>query len=171
MAAKSIIDSLPAERRQKVVDALLRGESLRDVAKVAGVTHQAIARYKRVIVMPAIRAAQKVQAAQQLTDTSASVVESQTRLTKAIVAASPFRDRLEELWSRTDKALTQAEESKELGVMAPLLNQAHKNVELLGRVTGELEVSAPMVAIQVVCPVEIRPAGPEPPTIDISLTR
>lgn len=172
MPAKSIIDSLPKEKRQRVIDALMRGESLRSVAKIAGVSFQSIDAYKRKIVLPALRMASKVQAAEQVSGDSASIIESQARLTKAIVHGSPFRDRLEQLWGRVDRSLTQAEESKELTVMAPLLNQAHKNVELLGRVTGELEVSTPMVAIQIVCPVtENRPSAAAAQTIDISLSR
>jgi hypothetical protein len=88
------------------------------------------------------------------------------------VTASPFRDRLEQLWGRTDRALTQAEQDKELSVIAPLLNQAHKNVELLGRVTGELEVASPMIAIQIVCPVtDQRPSTAAAQIVDISLSR
>lgn len=172
MAAKSIIDSLPKEKRQKVLDMLLRGESLREIAKIAGVSHVAVQGYKRKVVMPAIRTAQKVQSLQEVSDDPGKVVTEQSRLTRAIVGASPFRDRLEQLWGRTDRALSQAEQDKELSVMAPLLNQAHKNVELLGRVTGELEVSTPMVAIQIVCPVtENRPSAAAAQTIDISLSR
>lgn len=172
MAFKCTIDSLPSEKRQKVLDMLLRGEPLRDVAVIAGVSHQAIARYKRRVVIPAIRTAAKVQAIEQVSGNSASIIESQTRLTKAIVTSSPLRDRMEQLWGRTDRALTQAEKNKELSVIAPLLNQAHKNLELLGRVTGELEVSAPTIAIQIVCPVtDQRPSTAAAQIVDISLSR
>lgn len=172
MPAKSIIDSLPKEKRQKVIDALMRGESLRSVAKIAGVSFQSIDAYKRKIVLPALRMASKVQAIEQVGGDSASIIESQARLTNSIVAASPFRERLEYLWGTTKKAITQAEQDKELNVMAPLLNQGHKNVELLGRVTGELEVSTPSIAIQIVCPVtDQRPSTAAAQVVDISLSR
>lgn len=66
---------------------------------------------------------------------------------------SIFRQRLEKLYGRVERTLDKAEEANELGVVAPLLNQAHKNVELLGKATGELaDATAPQVSIQVICP-------------------
>lgn len=171
MPIKSVIDNLPQAQRQKVLDMLLQGKSLRAVAEFAGLSHTSVQDYKRKVVLPAIRAAAKVQALQQVESSSSEMVRQQTSLTKDIVRSSPFRDRLEQLWGRVDRSLTQAEQNKELGMMAPLLNQAHKNVELLGRVTGELEVSAPTVAIQIVCPTETRPVSVPAPCIDISLSR
>jgi hypothetical protein len=42
---------------------------------------------------------------------------------------------------------------KDLTVMAPLIAQAHKNLELLARATGELEPQGGQsLAIQIVCP-------------------
>jgi hypothetical protein len=42
---------------------------------------------------------------------------------------------------------------KDLSVMAPLLAQAHKNLEILGRATGELEPQGGQsLAIQIICP-------------------
>lgn len=81
---------------------------------------------------------------------------------------SVFRQRLEKLNGIIDRTLNKAESSvriatdkdgnqvvvgADIGVMAPLLNQAHKNVEMLGRATGELEPQGGgSVSIQILCP-------------------
>jgi hypothetical protein len=89
---------------------------------------------------------------------------------EALVAApvlSLFRQRLETLHARVDKALDRAESAVrvvnqggklvaagvDLGPLAPLLSVAHKNLEMLGRTTGELEQqSIGSLSIQIVCP-------------------
>lgn len=81
---------------------------------------------------------------------------------------SIFRQRLENLNRIIDRTITKAESSvriatdkdgnqvvvgADIGVLAPLLNQAHKNVEMLGRATGELEpTGGGSVSIQILCP-------------------
>lgn len=100
--------------------------------------------------------------------------------TQAIVAApsiSIFRSRLEKLHGRIDRTLDKAEEAvrvvdvdgkmvsvgSDLSPMAPLFNAASKNLEMLGRATGELEpVGAGSVSIQIVCPSAGSPAGELP---------
>jgi hypothetical protein len=83
-------------------------------------------------------------------------------------ALSMFRQRLEKLHACADRALDRAETSvrvvkdergrlvavgADLSPIAPLLNQAHKNLEMLGRATGELElVGGPSLSIQIICP-------------------
>jgi hypothetical protein len=176
---RSFIDELPEVQRREVVDALLAGKSLRQVGKIAGCSHSVIQDYKRRTLLPALRQAQEVQAFQPLPPTNREALQQQARLTKDIIQASPFKDRLEKLWDRTDKALDRAESAvrvvldedtgklvavgPDVSAIAPLLNQAHKNVELLGRVTGELEVAAGSnIAIQIVLPqVASPPSGAE----------
>lgn len=156
---RSFIDELPEVQRRQVVDAILAGKSTRKVAKLAGCSHTVIQDYKRKAVLPALRTAQQVQSFQPLPPTNVEAITQTARLTKDIIQASPFRERLEKLWDRTEKALNTAETSKDLGVMAPLLNQAHKNVHMLGVATGEIEqVAAANVAIQIVMPQA--PAAP-----------
>lgn len=81
---------------------------------------------------------------------------------------SIFRHRLEKLHQVIDRTITKAETSvrvapdkdgnlvvigADLGVIAPLMNQAHKNLEMLGRATGELEPQGGTnVSIQIVVP-------------------
>ena len=94
---------------------------------------------------------------------------------EALVAApvfSLFRQRLETLHARVDKALERAESAvrvvnqggklvaagADLSPIAPLLSVAHKNLEMLGRMTGEREQqSGASLSIQIVCPVTILP--------------
>jgi hypothetical protein len=86
---------------------------------------------------------------------------------------SLFRQRLERLHNRVDKALDRAEDAvrvatdkegrlvavgSDLSPLASLLSQAHKNLEILGRATGELEPQMSQgISIQIVCP-----AAPSP---------
>lgn len=171
--SKCVIDNLPEAQRRKVVDALLAGQSLRQVASLAGVSATSVRDYRVNILLPAIKTAQQVQAIQGLSKPNSELAAEQSTLTRDIVRASPFRERLESLWQRTDKALDKVEKTKDLAPMAPLLNVAHKNCEMLGRATGELEQSAGnAVQIQIVMP-----AGPayghhvEAETIEIAMPK
>jgi transposase len=167
---RSFIDELPEVQRRQVVDAILEGKSSRYIAKIAGCSHSVVNQYRRRTVLPAIQKAQQVQAFQPLPRTTLEALQQQTVLTREIVQASPFRDRLEKLWQRTEKAADRAERAvrvvkdeksgelvpvgPDVSAIAPILNQAHKNVELLGRVTGELQENTGRanVAIQIVIP-------------------
>lgn len=166
------IDNLPEAKRKIALDALLEGKSLRAVAKIVGVSHQAVHDYKRRVVLPAIKTAQQLQSFQSLDRPDSVKAVHHTALTRDIVQASPFQERLEKLWLRADRSLDKAEnavrtrtidgvevwEEQGLQAIAPLLNQAHKNVELLGRVTGELEApAAANIAIQIVMPSAVAP--------------
>ncbi len=75
---------------------------------------------------------------------------------------SIFRSRLEKLHGRIDNAIDRAEERPDLfGVLPPLFNQAAKNLEMLGRATGELEPqSHGHMSIQIICPVAPADAPP-----------
>lgn len=147
------------------------------MGKIAGVSHTVIQDYKRRVVLPAIQSAQKLQSFQPLDRPDSVRAVEQAGLTKDIVRASPFRDRLEKLHGRIENALDRAETSvrvvrdkdtgelvpvgPDVAAIAPIMNQAHKNLELLGRVTGELEApAAANVAIQIVMP-SIAPASAE----------
>ena len=70
-----------------------------------------------------------------------------------------FRQRLEKLHGRIDRTLDRAEGAEDITPLAPLFNAASKNLEMLGRATGELEPNAGMsLSIQIVSPAtESRP--------------
>lgn len=130
----------------------------------------ALQRYRAQVIRPAVCNAAMVAS---ICKTKKSVgLPAEANLTKEVaeklLQASPFRQRLESLWVRTDKALNRAESAvrvvsvegamvavgADLSAMAPLLNQAHKNVELQGHVTGELgqQQNGPSIAIQINVP-------------------
>lgn len=170
MSRSCAIDKLPEAQRKKVVDALLAGQSLRKVSKLAGVSHTVVDDYKRRVVLPALATAQKFKEFQGVTETSEAQVRDTVTLTRDIVKSSPFRDRLQSLWDRTEKSIERAEQAvrvvtdretgrllavgADVAAIAPLLNQAHKNLEMLGQVTGELAhaSSGPNVNIQINIP-------------------
>jgi hypothetical protein len=145
-------------------------------------SHMSIRRYKQDILIPAVRVAKPIQstvremrvstggtppptAPQEVTANQRVAAIYQRHQEQ--VARSVFRTRLEELHTRIDRNLDRAEQQKDLAPVAPLLNQAHKNLELLGRVTGELDNSVAGIGhglqIQIVCP-----SAPIPDTVRIS---
>jgi hypothetical protein len=162
---KNSIDQLSEAHRQKVLDALLAGKSTVDVARIANCTKQTVIEYREKVLLPAVKTAKSIQsltlanlAADNL---HASVgnhpkddMATTVRLTKDHIRSSPFLERLEKVWNRVDSALDHSgPESDRFPLHAALINQAHKNLELLGRVTGELESEkTPSVAIQIVIP-------------------
>jgi hypothetical protein len=150
--SKSVIDNLPEVQRRKVVDALLAGQSLRQVSKIAGVSATQVNIYKRKVIMPAISKASQLQSFQPLPSDNSQLATQQTQIARDLVRVSPFRDRLELLWNRTEENLGKAEKAAEYGNAAKLLSVGHKNLELLGRVTGELESITTQVAVQIVMP-------------------
>lgn len=189
--SKAHIDNLPENKRRKVLDALLRGESLRKVAKMAGVSHTVVSDYKRKVMIPALKTAQQFKENQPLPETRGQHLAETANLTRDIVKASPFMERHEFLWGKVTQGIEKAENAvrvvtdretgqlmsvgPDVGVLAPLLNQAHKNLELLGQVTGELQ-QAPQAQtnIMIVVPASSNYAAgreAEPVTIDIGHTR
>src|ERR1700722_9682849 len=158
-----------AQILQKMVD----GIPLRSIARglVPPVSVMALQRYKANVVKPIIaKATPKTIPSPRPVPAIENAVTVQT-VTQAVHDApvvSIFRQRLEKLHGRVDRLLDKAEEAikvmpdedgvlcavgKDLGVAAPLLAQAHKNLEILGRATGELEPQGSgAVSVQIVCP-------------------
>jgi len=192
--AKSRIEELPEVTRRKVISALLEGKSLRKVAEIAGISHTQVALYKNTIFAETLREAEQLQSIQQLAKPDSvrfDSVSDTTKLTENLIKTSPFRERLEKLWVRTDRALDKAEKAvrvvkdsqgnvvdiaEDLGAIAPLLNQAHKNVALLGKATGEL-IEAPQIQVGVQVVMPAAPAATpatierEAPTYTIALQK
>lgn len=176
--ALSIVETHP--EKQKIIDQLLAGRSVRAVARSVSPTldFNAIQRYKLNIIKPAIERAtagerilmgegHRKEAVVAIQPDSPAIQEARQSIQDAPVL-SVFRQRLEKLHGRIDRTLDKAEAAvrisrdsegnevfagPDLAVMAPLLNVAHKNVEILGRATGELEPTGGSgVSIQIVCP-------------------
>jgi hypothetical protein len=164
------IDNLPEAQRKKVISALLSGVPLRTVATLAGISHVQVARYKKKVLLPAIKKADEIQSFQSLSNDTTLALTQRAKLTQEVIACSPFRSQLASLKERTERALDKVErDDKRLALMAPLIAQGHKNVELLGRATGELEQAAgPQIAVQIVIPASQGLPDASSPAADIS---
>lgn len=183
------IDLLDPAIKQMCIDLLLSGEkgAVNRVAKLAGISRQAVGEYKRDHLRPAIKTAAQVMDSQGIQRDTENGVSVQSQFARDVIKASPVRKRLEALWLTTEDAIKRASyevvrskdkdgnlvESNVLltgsnaASVAPLLSQAHANLKLLGELTGELgrDAISPTVAIQIVSPagsaptVSTRPSG------------
>lgn len=86
--------------------------------------------------------------------TDKNVVQAVEQAIQAAPVLSVFRTRLESVHGRIERAMDRVEGNpKEFPMLPPLVNQYQKNLELLGKVTGELEQQGTTsVSIQIVCP-------------------
>jgi hypothetical protein len=175
-----LVDSYP--EKQKIVDGILAGKSVRAVAKsvVPPIQFNAIQRYKTNVVIPMLQRAEKISATMHpVVPLSADPVALQgaREAIQDAPTVSLFRHRLEKLYRRVDRALDRAETAvrviekdgklvaagADLGPIAPLLSAAHRNLEMLGRATGELEpAGSASMSIQIICPAA---GSSEPPRI------
>ncbi len=173
-----------------MIEAFISGTSVREIARWTNppVAHNSISRFMRARVTPALSNATKLlsvdpprtgtvsangaptRARQQAEHRQVDRHQVEQLAAQAVVAApvlSLFRQRLEKLQGRVDRALDRAENAvrvverdgnlaaagPDLSALAPLLNVAHKNLEMLGRATGELDPSAgSQIALQIICP-------------------
>lgn len=164
LVATSVIDSLPETERSKIVSDLLSGASQTAVARKLGVSRQAVSQYTRRVLRPAMQSAAKLQSLQGLSsDPSQLTAENKLLVRQAV--SSPFMERHSYVWDVVQESLERGRRAvqvtkdgdavgEDLAVLAPLLNQAHKSLELLGKATGELQdkSAAPVVSIQIVVP-------------------
>lgn len=188
--SRCTIDNLPEAERLSIIDELLSGVKMSAIADRLNISRQAVSDYRRKVVGPAVKVARKLQQVEQpqrdapIAIARAHNIEETSKvaaLTKQVVQASPFRDRLESLWGRTDRALDRAENAvrtvtdretgelvavgPDVSAIAPILNQAHRNIEMLGKVTGELEAAPTLqLAIQIVVPAAPQQVSAEPIT-------
>lgn len=164
---KRIIDGLPS---RKVVSGIM-----------PHLSHSTVQRYKTSVIKPIIARAEKTerillcdQPEPETKKQPVSLVSNDSVRQTAVQAikdapvVSLFRAGLEKYRAVIDRTIDRAESAvrvatdkdgnevvigADLGVIAPLLNQAHKNLEILGRATGELEPQgAGQVSIQIVLP-------------------
>lgn len=172
--SKNSIDNHP--QKVKIIDRILAGLPVRDVCRglVPEVSPMTIHRYKANTVKPLLQK-MKTNADLIMTDQPGKhevvPLESDTKAVARVQTVavdgpsmSLFRRRLEKLYAVAERHIEKAESAVkldkdgntigvDLAVMAPLLNQAHKNVEMLGRATGELEPQgATSVSIQIFSP-------------------
>lgn len=125
----SIIDTHP--KRDKILEAILSGKSLRTVAKMAGCSHTVVADYKRKVVAPAVRDARKLAASESLPADRREAIAETTNLTKRVIRADPLRERVEKFAKGLENAFTDAmaEDERDLKGVAAVAGAALKAVE------------------------------------------
>jgi hypothetical protein len=191
-----LVDQHP--EKQKIIDGILSGQSVRAIARSVNppIEFNAIQRYKTRIVRPILaRAEENERLMGELQATSPATrppKPSPVALQKTATAIqdaprlSIFRQRLEKIWERTDRTLDKAESAVRVGKddegnivfgaqditpIAPLLAQAHRNAEILGKATGELEAQvAGSFSIQVICPSTTGATSADLPRVTYSAT-
>ena len=174
LVSQAAIDKLPETQRQLVLNAMLEGQPARKVAAIAGISRQAVCLYKKNRFLPSLRASMQAASNHQVINTDGinnePTIQRTVELTRGVISSSPFRAQLASLKERTERALDKVErDDKRLALMAPLIAQGHKNVELLGRATGELEQAAgPQIAVQIVIPASQGPSAVLAPAADVS---
>jgi hypothetical protein len=151
--------------RKLIIDALVAGRSACSVAKAFGISPSAVNRYRTLVILPAIAQSQPspdqhpIPAPFTHLSTIPSSTPAPTKIPDSTAIASqredltrtsPVRSRLESLWSRTDRGLDKLEDKP--SDLAPLINAGTRQVELLAKLTGELQAGDPSIAIQIVMP-------------------
>lgn len=180
--------------RAKIIEQIIAGKTTRSIgaSAVPPVPHSAVQRYKTNVVMPMLRSVEYQNRSllgeplapplPSVTKTASKQVQAVQQAIQAAPAQSIFRKRLEDLNGRIVRTLDRAESAvrvttdkdgnevvigQDISPMAPLFNAASKNLEMLGRATGELEpAGGSQVSIQIVCPSA--PGGDQTPRITFS---
>ncbi len=83
------IDLLPKDKRRRVIDAMLARRPTREIAKMAGVSHVAVADYIREVLKPSLAQAEKIRAANEMQAESLQAVQEMATLTREVVNAGP----------------------------------------------------------------------------------
>jgi transcriptional regulator with XRE-family HTH domain len=162
--------------RQRIIDDIVAGVlSLDEIGRKYKLAKNTIWKYKRDIIAPTLRrvreTAQELQAAETAcvkSDTT-QVERAAMNATGAVVAADPYIRRTEQLWKVSEDAIERAKTSvrvvtdrktgeliavgEDVRAIAPLIDQAHKNIELSARLTGRLQEHAqPSTQVVIVVP-------------------
>jgi hypothetical protein len=108
------VDKLPANLKQTVVDKLIKRESSRAVSAYLlqrghKVSHNAVARYNRIVIQPALETGAKLQKLEQPDSSTIEQISATRDLTRAALAAEPILARLDWAWQ---EATAGVEESK-----------------------------------------------------------
>ena len=171
-----VIETHP--QRKAIIDRILAGMPVRAVCNglVPPVSPMSVQRYKANVVKPVLARAtedNRLVRSDLTTKKAPEPLESDTAVVQAvqgiIAEAAPLslvRSRMAKVGARLDRVLDRAETAvrtvrdedgnevpigPDLAVLAPLINQEHKHIELWGRISGELEhTNQPTINIQVV---------------------
>lgn len=127
------VDKLPEMLKRAVIAAILDQKPLREIGKIGGISHESVRRYRDDVLMPSLTG--NSYTAKELAPVSSNgVTKSDERL---------VRTRVDALWQRTEKALSRVESRADEDFSgrewAAVATVAHRNAELMGRMTGELQ--------------------------------
>jgi hypothetical protein len=173
-----------------VIDGLIKGTPLRQLAKISACSLATLSKYRDKVVIPTLsgqlhaKVNKPVNAVVNTPERGEQPLQpvvlpatnlrlsGEQALAERIASTSPVRERLAKLEGRTERIMDRVEAGDDLSIMPGLLNQAHKNVELLAKVTGEIQDGrgpAAQVAIQIVYPHTEHSAAVEAPGITIGV--
>jgi hypothetical protein len=162
------IDNAPPHVRKNAVDMLLADESTRKVSTYLEkhgivVSHSAVARYKKLVLQPAVAAGTKLQQIERITNAEGEKISSVADLTKRVLEADPLLARLAEKRDRSDKMMDSAVEDKDYKGFAAIDRADTANMTLEAQLTGRLQQQGPSISVQLVFGQQM----PETPVINI----
>lgn len=139
----SRIDNHP--KRDEIVTAILAGQPLRQVAKLAGMSHTAVQNYVKRIVRPAVLSSAKARSMLQTNPSAEGTIRTICE-TKQIAkdaansaALAPIMNRLAERQADQLELLKEAKKAKDFRGFASIDNCEHKDIELTCRLLGLLD--------------------------------
>jgi transcriptional regulator with XRE-family HTH domain len=155
------IDQHP--KRNQIIDAILAGQSLRKVAKLAGVSHTAIADYKRKVVAPAVKNSAKSLVKNNVPAEVSEHIQECTELTHQAVAENPVISRVLEKMERYPRWLQAAENAADYRALSSLDGAETRTLELQAKLLGLLQDTAGTTTnVQIlVLPPSTRPESPQ----------
>ena len=161
------VDRLPELVKRAVIAAILDKRPLREIGAMGGISHEAVRAYRDQVLLP------------QLTGKSYTAKDLQSQKQEALTMSDQglVRTRVNALWERAEKALSRVESradedfsGREWSAVATV---AHRNAELMGRMTGELtdKSSTGDISIQIYMPSSAPVIEPEPLTINVDVVK
>jgi hypothetical protein len=162
---RSTIDNLPPTERQRIIDRLIRGESAGLIAQELDISRAAVQAYKARYIKPALKAADLMASASDTQLFPHVPTHDVLANARNLVRTSPTQQRASQVYdmlmkdTRRARAAVQVTKDgdpigEDMAILPPFYNQLHKNLELTGKLTGEIQdkSGAPVVNVQVVIP-------------------
>jgi hypothetical protein len=134
-------------QRDRIVDAIMRGDSVRAIAKWTEppIHFTAIDRYRRSTVVPALRKQGDIaktlrenEILRQTVQDSGSVAAI-SAATKAVIVDDPILSRMEKKYSRYDRNIAKAEQNDNFSAVATLDAAETRAMTLHAQLTGRLQ--------------------------------
>lgn len=140
------IDTIPAHVRENVVDKLIKGQSSRDVSAFLlqqghKISHNAVARYNKLVIQPALKIGAKLKQLEPLdvskpTDVLADAQQT-LDVTKAALRASPILAHAEWLWDEARSNVVDAKAEGDVKGRSSAILAANKTLETQARAMGD----------------------------------